>query len=279
MESKVILITGCSTGVGRELCILLAKKGYQVVATARNISKIEDITADMKLELDVSDKASIDNAVGKVIRQYGKIDILVNNAGYSVRAAIEEIDLVEMSQMFEVNVYGVIRMIQAVAPYMRKQNSGKIINVGSVSGKLTGFVNGGYCASKHALEAISDAARLELQSFGVQVSLLEPGAMDTDFFKTLSKNSDERMKNNKSAYSSFYQSDLNYRKKQKRADVGKAAETIYKLLKKQKLKARYKVVLPIFYSVLIALPDGMREKLMLGFNRIDLFNQPPMESK
>jgi NADP-dependent 3-hydroxy acid dehydrogenase YdfG len=264
MESKVVLITGCSTGVGRELCILLAEKGYQVVATARNISKIEDIPADLKLELDVSDKTSIDNAVGKVIRQYGKIDILVNNAGYSVRAAIEEIDLMEISQMFEVNVYGVIRMIQAVAPYMRKQNSGKIINVGSVSGKLTGFVNGGYCASKHALEAISDAARLELQSFGVQVSLLEPGAMDTDFFNTLSKNSDQRMKNNKSVYSSFYQSDLNYRKKQKRADVGKAAETIYKILKKKKLRARYKVVLPIFYSVLIALPDDIREKLMLA---------------
>jgi NADP-dependent 3-hydroxy acid dehydrogenase YdfG len=267
MESKVVLLTGCSSGVGKTLCMLLAERGYQVVATARNRSIIDEIPADMKLELDVSDQKSIDNAVGKVISQYGKIDILVNNAGYSIRSAIEEIDLKEMSQMFEVNVYGIIRMIQAVAPYMRKQNSGKIINVGSVSGKLTGFVNGGYCASKHAVEAISDAARLELQRFGIQVSLLEPGAMDTDFFKTLSKNSDQRMKNNKSPYSSFYQSDLNYRKKQKRADVGKAAEDIYKIIRKKKLKARYKVVLPIIFSVLIVLPDGIREKLMISFNR------------
>lgn len=267
MESKVVLLTGCSSGVGKKLCMLLVEKGYQVVATARDISKIDQIPADMKLELDVSNQESIDNAVGKVISQYGKIDILVNNAGYSIRSAIEEIDLKEISQMFEVNVYGIIRMIQAVAPYMRKQNSGKIINIGSVSGKLTGFVNGGYCASKHAVEAISDAARLELQRFGIQVSLLEPGAMDTDFFKTLSKNSDQRMKNNKSPYSSFYQSDLNYRKKQKRADVGKAAEDIYKIIIKKKLKARYKVVLPIIYSVLIVLPDGIREKLMVYFNR------------
>lgn len=267
MENKVVLITGCSSGVGRELCILLAKRGYQVVATARDVSKINGIPAEMKLELDVSNKESIENAVNKVVRQYGKIDILINNAGYSVRAAIEEIDLQEMSKMFEVNVYGIIRMIQAVVPYMRKQNSGKIINLGSISGKLTGCVNGGYCASKHAIEAISDAARLELQSFGIEVSLLEPGAMDTDFFKTLSKNSDQRMENDKSPYSSFYQSDLNFRKNQKRADVRKAAEDIYKILNKKKLKARYKIALPFVYFVLIALPDGLKEKLMLSFNR------------
>ena len=174
MESKVALITGCSSGLGRKLCILLAQKGYQVVATARDISKIEELPVDSKLEMDVSDKESIEIAIEKVIRQYGKIDVLVNNAGYSVRSAIEEIDLKEIAKMFEVNVYGVIRMIQAVTPYMRKQNSGKIINVGSISGKLTGFVNGGYSASKHAVEAISDATRLELQSFGIQVSVLEP---------------------------------------------------------------------------------------------------------
>lgn len=267
MENKVALITGCSSGLGRKLCILLAQKGYRVVATARDISKIEELPEDVKLEMDVSDKESIEFAIEKVVRQYGKIDVLVNNAGYSVRSAIEEIDLKEIAKMFEVNVYGVIRMIQAVTPYMRKQNSGKIINIGSISGKLTGFVNGGYCASKHAVEAMSDAARLELQSFGIQVSVLGPGAMDTDFFKTLSRNSDQRMKNNKSPYSKLYQNDLNFRKNQKRADVGKATEDIYKILKKQKLKARYKIALPRFFSLLIVLPDSIREKMMLLFNR------------
>jgi NADP-dependent 3-hydroxy acid dehydrogenase YdfG len=267
MESEVVLITGCSSGVGKKLCMLLIEKGYIVVATARDRSKMSEIPADMKLELDVSDEASIEKAMETIIRQYGKIDILVNNAGYSVRAAIEEIDLEVMSQMFEVNVYGVIRMIQAVSPHMRKQNSGKIINIGSISGKLTGAVNGGYCASKHAVEAISDAARLELQSFGIQVSLLEPGAMDTDFFKTLSKNSDQRMENSKSPYRRLNQSDLDYRKKQKHAEIGRATEEIYKILKKKNLKARYQIALPFIYSILIVLPDGIREKLMAHFTR------------
>ena len=267
MESKVVLITGCSSGLGRQLCILLAEKGYRVVATARNISKIEKLPVDFRLELDVSDEKSVKNAMEKVNRKYGKIDILINNAGYSVRSAIEEIDTKELSKMFEVNVYGIIRMIQAVAPYMRKQNSGRIINIGSISGKLTGCVNGGYCASKHAVEAITDAARMELQSFGIQVSVLEPGAMDTDFFKTLSQNSDQRMKNDKSPYSRLYQNDLNYRKKQKQADTGKAAEEIYKILRKKKLKVRYQIALPEIFSLLILLPDSIREKVMVYFQK------------
>ena len=263
MDSKVVLITGCSSGIGRRLCILLAEKGYLVAATARDISKIHDIPAALKLKMDVTDEESIKTAVETVIRQYGRIDILVNNAGYSVRSAIEEIDLKEMSKMFEVNVYGVIRMIQAVAPYMRKQNSGKIINIGSISGKLTSYVNGSYCASKHAIEAISDAARMELQSFGIQVSVIEPGAINTEFFNTLSINSDEKMKNSKSPYIGLYQKDLNYRKKQKRADARKAAEDIYKRLKKKKLKARYKIAVPPIFNLMIILPDAVREKLML----------------
>lgn len=267
MENKVVVITGCSSGVGRELCMILSRKGYQVIATARDVSKLDEVQADMKLELDVTNKESIEIAIKKVIRQYGKIDILINNAGYSVRSAIEEINLNDISQLFKVNVYGIISMIQAVAPHMRKQNAGKIINIGSISGKLTSFVNGGYCASKHAVEAISDAARLELQSFGIQVSLIEPGAMETDFFKTLSKFSDHRMKNNNSPYSSLYQRDINFREKQKRTNVEKSAEDIYNILKKKKLKARYRVAVPIIFSVLITLPDGIRDKLLIYFNR------------
>lgn len=263
MERKVTLITGCSSGLGRRLCILLAEKGYRVIATARDISKIDQVPADIKLEMDVTDEKSVKNAMETVIRQYGRIDILVNNAGYSFRSAIEEIDLNEMSKMFEVNVYGVIRTIQAAAPYMRKQNSGKIINIGSISGKLTGYVNGSYCASKHAIEAITDAARMELQSFGIQVSVLEPGAINTEFFNTLSKNSDVKMKNNKSPYIGLYQKDLNYRRKQKRADAGEAAEDIYKILKKKKLKARYLIAVPKIFNLLIVLPDSIREKMML----------------
>lgn len=267
MKSEVVLITGCSSGLGKGLCVLLVQKGYRVVATARDIGKIADVPADMKLELDVCDKKSIDHAIKMIIETYGKIDMLINNAGYSVRSAMEEFDLEEMSKMFDVNVYGVIRMIQAVAPYMRKENFGKIINVGSVSGKLTGFVNGGYCASKHAVEAISDATRLELRAFGIQVCVLEPGAIDTDFFHTLSKNSDRNMQNGNSPYHNLYQKDLNYRKKQKRADTVKATEEIYKIISREKLKARYRIVLPKKFSLLLLLPEAMRENMLLGANR------------
>lgn len=270
MNDQVVLITGCSSGLGRRLCTVLAEKGDRVIATARNITTLDEIQADMKLNLDVTDKASVENAVGAIIKKYGKIDILVNNAGYSIRSAIEEINLEEMKSMFDVNVFGIIRMIQEVAPYMRKQKSGKIINIGSVSGKFTGYVNGGYCASKHALEAISDAARLELQEFGIQVSVLEPGAMDTDFFATLSKYSDKKINYEQSPYRSIYQSDLNYRKKQKRADIGKAAKEVCKILKKKKLRARYKITLPFIFSVLLVFPYSVRERVLAFIHRKNL---------
>lgn len=267
MDNKVVLITGCSSGVGRQLSMLLAEKGYRVIATARDITKLDGLQVDMKLILDVTDQESINKAMREIITRYGRIDILINNAGYSIRSAIEEIDLEDLSDMFDVNVFGLIRMIQVVSPYMRRQNSGRIINIGSVSGKLTGYVNGGYSASKHAVEAISDAARLELQSFGIQVTVLEPGAMDTDFFKTLSKNSDQKMKNEMSPYSSFYQSDLNFRKNQGRADVRKASKDICKILEKKRLKARYKIALPLIYTVLIMLPDRVRENILVSIHR------------
>lgn len=263
MVGKVALITGCSSGVGRELCRTLTEKGDRVVATARSLERLEEVSAALKVALDVTDQDSIKQAIAAVMNAYGRIDVLVNNAGYSVRSAVEEIDLEELAHLFDVNVYGIVRMIQAVAPIMRQQGAGKIINIGSVSGRLTGLVNGGYCASKHAVEAISDAARLELQGFGIQVSVLEPGAMDTDFFRTLSQNSDERMQNSQSPYHPFYQRDLAFRKKQKRADLSKATGEIDAIMARKRLKGRYPVALPFVFSLLLALPERLREWLML----------------
>lgn len=263
MAEKVVLITGCSSGVGRELCRTLTEKGDLVVATARSLERLEGVPAALKVALDVTDQNSINRAVTAVMNAYGRIDVLVNNAGYSVRAAVEEIDLTEMARLFDVNVYGIVRMIQAVAPIMRQQRAGRIINIGSVSGRLTGLVNGGYCASKHAVEAISDAARLELQGFGIQVAVLEPGAMDTDFFRTLSQKSDQHMHNSQSPYHPFYQRDLAFQKKQKRADLHQATGEIGTILDSKKLKGRYPVALPFVYSLLLALPEGLREWLLL----------------
>lgn len=262
---KVALITGCSSGVGRALCIALKKTGYVVIASARELDKIKDLEVDYRVRIDVTDQKSINMAVSEVITQFGRIDILVNNAGYSVRVAVEEMNLNMLEQMFQVNVYGMVRMIQTVTPYMREQHNGKIINVCSVSGRLTTGINGGYCATKHAVEAISEAARYELNAFGIQVTILEPGAMETTFFKTLSKNSDQNMMNKNSPYYSFYQKDLKRRLHQHNTPVVKSVNQICKVIEKKHLKTRYQISLSWIYRILIHLPDSIKEKLIYRF--------------
>ncbi|HEX7975514.1 MAG TPA: SDR family oxidoreductase, partial [Anaerolineales bacterium] len=172
---KVVLITGCSTGIGRDLAQELAHSGYTVAATARKAETLEDLDVALKLPLDVTQPGSIHQAVDCVLQRFGRIDFLVNNAGYAVRGAVEEVPVEQAQQMFEANVFGVMRMIQAVVPHMRQQKSGRIINISSVSGKLVTPANGTYSATKFALEALSDALRYELEPFGIQVVVIEPG--------------------------------------------------------------------------------------------------------
>lgn len=258
-NEKVVLITGCSTGIGRELCKTLYDTGYTVVATARNVDDLIDVPAALRLSLDVTRKESIEAAVKQIISQFRKIDILVNNAGFSLRGALEEIDASKVKSMFEVNVFGIINMIQAVVPQMRKNKCGKILNIGSISGKFAQPVNGAYCASKHAVEALSDALRLELYKESIQVTVIEPGPIKTNFFKTLAKNSNEVMSNTKSQYFRFYNSDSQKRGKIKLTDVDTAAEIIAHIISKNKIKARYKVAVPFGFKVLSHLPDSIRE--------------------
>ena len=130
----------------------------------------------MALRLDVTDASSIKAVVESVLEQYGRIDVLVNNAGYALRGAVEEVDVEAVRDMFDTNVLGIIRMLHAVAPIMRRQGSGCIVNVGSLAGKFGGPANGTYAATKHAVEALSDAMRWELAPFGIQVALIEPGS-------------------------------------------------------------------------------------------------------
>ncbi|AQR89892.1 SDR family NAD(P)-dependent oxidoreductase [Clostridium saccharobutylicum] len=151
-NETVILITGCSTGIGRELCKILSDRGYIVVATARNVENLKDLPVSLKLSLDVTKKESISHAINEVISRFQRIDILVNNAGYSIRGALEEINVESAKNMFDVNVFGIINMIQDVVPIMRKKGAGKIINIGSISGKFVRAINGAYCASKFAVE-------------------------------------------------------------------------------------------------------------------------------
>lgn len=263
IQNKIVLVTGCSSGIGREISNILTNRGYTVVASARNISNLEDLSASLKLEVDVTNKNSIKQAIQQIVKEYGQIDILVNNAGYSIRGALEEVEVNEIQKMFDVNVFGIINMIQSVLPYMRQQKNGKIINIGSISGKFTQSLNDGYCASKHAVEAINDALRLELHDFHIQSTVIEPGAMQTNFFHTLELTSDIFMSNEQSPYRKLYLRDINYRKNQKRINSKKAAEKICNIIEKEKLKSHYTLAVPFLFKVLLAFPDKLKEIILL----------------
>ena len=178
-----VLITGCSSGIGHATAELLQAHGYDVYATARRPEAIADLAERgcHTLALDVTSEESMSAAVTEVDRAAGGIDVLINNAGYGQSGAVESIPLDEVRAQFETNVFGLIRMCQLVLPGMRQRGQGKIVNIGSMGGRLT-FPGGGiYHATKYALEAISDALRFEVRGFGVDVILVEPGLITTGF--------------------------------------------------------------------------------------------------
>jgi len=184
--SRAVLVTGCSTGIGRATAVRLVRAGHRVYATARRIDSIEALRADgcELLELDVTDEASRASAVATVEAREGAVGVLVNNAGYSQSGAIETVPLDDVRRQFETNVFGLVRMCQLVLPAMRAQRSGKIVNLSSMGGKLV-FPGGGYYhATKFAVEAISDALRFEVAAFGVDVIVIEPGLIRTQFAET-----------------------------------------------------------------------------------------------
>jgi NADP-dependent 3-hydroxy acid dehydrogenase YdfG len=178
-----VLITGCSSGIGYATAERLLSDGYKVYATARRPDAIADLAAKgaTTLALDVTDEASMSAAVDHVTHNDGAVGVLVNNAGYSQSGAVESVGLDDIRRQFETNVFGLIRMCQLVLPGMRERGAGTIVNIGSMGGRLT-FPGGGiYHATKYAVEAISDALRFEVRGFGVNVVLVEPGLIVTNF--------------------------------------------------------------------------------------------------
>jgi NADP-dependent 3-hydroxy acid dehydrogenase YdfG len=181
--SKAVLITGCSTGIGRATAEHLAQKGWTVYATARKPESIADLEQKgcRTMALDVTDDQSMRAAVDQVEQAEGAVGVLVNNAGYSQSGAVESVNLDDVRRQFETNVFGLIRMCQLVLPGMRRQHYGRIVNISSMGGKMT-FPGGGiYHGTKHAVEAISDALRFEVRGFGVDVVVIEPGLIKTQF--------------------------------------------------------------------------------------------------
>ena len=183
IDPKVILITGASSGIGFDAAEALAKQGHRVYAAARRVERMDPLKAlgVVPLKMDVTDEASMEESVRTVIQAEGRIDALVNNAGYGYFGAIENVPLEEARRQLEVNVFGLARLCQLVLPSMREQGSGRIVNISSVAGKAVLYFGGWYHVSKFSVEALSDALRMELKPFGIDVSMIEPGGIQTNW--------------------------------------------------------------------------------------------------
>ena len=177
----VALVTGASSGIGEDTAHKLRALGYIVYGAARRTDRLQALTADgiRPLAMDVTDDASMSSGVNRILEETGRIDVLVNNAGYGSFGAVEDVPMDEARRQLEVNVFGLARLTQLVAPHMRAQGSGTIINISSIGGRLTTPLGGWYHATKYAVEALSDALRMELRPFGIDVVVIEPGCIRT----------------------------------------------------------------------------------------------------
>jgi NAD(P)-dependent dehydrogenase (short-subunit alcohol dehydrogenase family) len=177
MESKRVIVTGCSTGIGRATAVELAARGYEVIATARRQETLSDLKVAQTLALDVDS----DDSVAAALDAAGPVDVLVNNAGFGVEGPVESVPLDEVRRMFETNFFGAVRMIKAFLPGMREKGSGAIVNVTSTAGIAAPPLGGYYAASKFALEGLSESLHLEVGHFGIRVIVIEPGFIETAF--------------------------------------------------------------------------------------------------
>ncbi len=186
-NNKVVLITGASAGIGKATALHLIAQGHTVFGAARRVDAMQDLVAagGHALALDVTDEAAIQTVVAQVLAEAGHIDVLINNAGYAVYGSVEDVSLEDARRQFEVNLFGVAALTKAVLPGMRARRQGTIINVSSVGGKIYTPLGAWYHATKHALEGWSDCLRLELKQFGIDVVIVEPGAIRTEFTEVM----------------------------------------------------------------------------------------------
>ena len=256
-RQQIALITGSSSGIGFETSLLLARNGIYTYATMRNLSKSQEILDITKKEclplkvltLDVTDEKSTQKAIDMVMHEQNRIDILVNNAGYSLVGALEQISMDEIKEEFETNFFGIIKLIQKVLPLMRKQRSGRIINVSSLAGRIGLPIASAYVSSKFALEGLSESLKYEVQDFGIYVILIEPGVIKTNFIKNLkigkqvitSENGDVNTSSADLPYAEITQKRISAFKPrfEKGSSAKEVADTILEAVTSDKPKFRY----------------------------------------
>jgi len=181
---KVVIVTGASSGIGRETALVFAAAGARVVAAARNAAALQEIASDRILPVptDVTRDDDVRRLVETTLERFGRVDVLVNNAGIGIRATVENTQFADAQRLMDVNFFGVLRCTQAVLPHMKKQGSGQIVNIGSILSLVATPRNSIYSASKFAVRALSDSLRIELRDSGIDVILVMPGYTDTPFF-------------------------------------------------------------------------------------------------
>lgn len=266
--SKVVIITGGSSGIGKSIGEFLQDKGYTVYGTSRNPEKVQNSKIPL-VALDVRDSESIYKAIGEVIAKSGRIDVLINNAGVGITGPIEEIPTDEMRNNFETNFFGPIEVMKAVLPQMRSQHSGLIINITSIAGYMGLPYRGIYSASKGALELVTEALRMETKQFGVEITNIAPG----DFATNIAAGRYHAPVIKGSAYEKVYGNTL--AEMNTHVDSGsnpiEMAQAVYVIINTPKPKIHYKVgAFMQKFSVILkrALPDKVYEKMLMNHYKL-----------
>lgn len=255
-QKKVVLITGASAGMGKDTALKLLREGYVVYGAARRVENMKELVdaGGYAIAMDVMDHESIVNGVQRIKKEQGKIDVLWNNAGYAIFGAVEDISIDEARRQFEVNLFGLADLTKEVVPLMRSQKSGLIINTSSIGGKIYSPLGSWYHATKHALEGWSDCLRIELKQFGINVVILEPGAIVTEFMDVMLDPLIERSKNG--LYESMAESvkkanfDI-HSKPDPSTSTEVIAKTVSKIIKTKNPKTRYaagKLAKPMLFA-------------------------------
>jgi NAD(P)-dependent dehydrogenase (short-subunit alcohol dehydrogenase family) len=285
-KQQTVLITGGTDGLGKAAALLLAERGFHVFAAGRSLAKrqeIDRVAAEKRLaleslELDVCDDSSVQRAVQDVLQRVGAIDVLINNAGIGYLAVIEDLRLADLRQQFETNLFGVLRVTQAVLPQMRERKRGRILMLSSVAGIVTPPTYGAYSSSKHALEGLTNALRLEMYPFGVEVILIEPGYIVTNFQQTAKELAQPYVEAGKAGpYASIYSgawAGANKGRGDSKTTPEDCARVIVQAIESPHPRARYPVT-PLAKWVSFAkrfVPDTVLDSIMrgkYGITRID----------
>ena len=262
--SKVVLITGASSGIGKSIANFLSEKGYSVYGTSRKPKNIENFKFEL-IALDVLKTETIKNAVDFIVKKEGKLDVLVNNAGMGITGSIEDTPTEEMRKVFNTNLFGAIDVMKAVLPQMRKQKSGTILNITSIAGYMGLPFRGMYSATKGALETVTEAARMEVKNFGVKVVNVAPG----DFATNIAAGRYHTPVFENSAYKENYQANLDLMDSHVSNGMNpiEMAKVVYKIINTKNPKIHYKVggFMEKFSIVLKrVLPDKTYEKLLMN---------------